>query len=179
VHPFQFVLLTLLVMTACVFHEFGHASAARYDGARPGTIGVGLCLSFPVFYTDVSDSYRLDRRGRLRTDLGVYFNAIAVVAAGMAYFATGFKPLLVFVVVFQLRSQPGFGVVRYPYPRLPARRGDPRARLDCVQCTGRSGPGIPGPGQPSRPGPAKLRCRFPSARFPGAINSRELAVADF
>ena len=28
-------------------------------------------------------------------------------------------------------------------------------------------------------GPAKLRCRFPSARFPGEINSRELAVADF
>ena len=94
-------------------------SAARYGGARPGTIGVGLYLAFPMFYTDVTDSYRLDRRGRLRTDLGgVHFNAIAVVAAGVAYFATGFKP-------------------------------------------------------------AKLRCRFPSARFPGEINSRELAVADF
>jgi putative peptide zinc metalloprotease protein len=116
VHPFEFLLLTGLVMAACVFHEFGHASAARYGGARPGTIGVGLYLAFPVFYTDVTDSYRLDRRGRLRTDLGgVYFNAIAVVAAGVAYFATGFTPLLVFVVVSQLQIL---------YQFLPAVRMD-------------------------------------------------------
>ncbi len=57
-----------------------------------------------MFYTDVTDSYRLDRRGRLRTDLGgVYFNAVAIVAAGLTYFATGFKPLLVFIVVSQLQ----------------------------------------------------------------------------
>jgi putative peptide zinc metalloprotease protein len=87
-----------------VFHEFGHAAAARFGGARPGAIGVGLYLAFPVFYTDVTDSYRLDRRGRLRTDLGgVYFNTVAIVAVGTIYFATGFKPLLVFVVVSQLQ----------------------------------------------------------------------------
>ena len=104
VHPWQFLLLTAMVLAACVFHEFGHATAARYGGARPGAMGVGLYLGLPVLYTDVSDSYRLDRRGRLRTDLGgVYFNAIAIVVAGVSYFATGFKPLLVFAAVSQLQ----------------------------------------------------------------------------
>jgi putative peptide zinc metalloprotease protein len=104
VHPWQFLLLTTLVLTACVFHEFGHATAARYGGAQPGAMGIGLYLGLPVLYTDVTDSYRLDRRGRLRTDLGgVYFNAIAVVVAAVGYFATGFEPLLVFAVVSQLQ----------------------------------------------------------------------------
>ena len=43
-------------------------------------MGAGLYLVWPAFYTDVTDSYRLDRGGRIRTDLGgLYFNAIVVV----------------------------------------------------------------------------------------------------
>ena len=39
-------------------------------------MGTGLYLVWPAFYTDVTDSYRLGRAGRLRTDLGgLYFNA--------------------------------------------------------------------------------------------------------
>ena len=42
-----------------------------------GRDGRGLYLVWPAFYCDVTDAYRLDRRGRLRTDLGgVYFNGI-------------------------------------------------------------------------------------------------------
>ena len=63
------------------FHEFGHASAARYGGSTPGAMGMGLYLVWPAFYTDVTDSYRLGRGGRVRTDLGgLYFNAIVAVA---------------------------------------------------------------------------------------------------
>ena len=45
---------------------------------------MGLYMVWPAFYTDVTDSYRLPRRDRLRVDLGgLYFNAIvAVVDAG-------------------------------------------------------------------------------------------------
>ena len=43
-------------------------------------MGAGLYLVWPAFYTDVTDSYRLGRAGRIRTDLGgLYFNAIVVV----------------------------------------------------------------------------------------------------
>lgn len=91
-----------LLILSMAFHECGHAAACRYGGARPGRIGVGIYLVFPAFYTDVTDSYRLSRGGRLRTDLGgVYFNALVALAAAGAYFATGYEPLLVVTVTQQ------------------------------------------------------------------------------
>ena len=64
-------------MLSAGVHEFGHAAACRYGGATPGGMGFGLYLVLPAFYTDVTDSYRLDRRGRLWVDLGgLYFNAV-------------------------------------------------------------------------------------------------------
>jgi putative peptide zinc metalloprotease protein len=95
----------LLGLLACValataFHEIGHATACRYGGAKPGVMGVGIYVVWPAFYTDVTDAYRLSRGGRLRTDLGgVFFNAVfALVSAGL-YFATGFEPLLLLVLL--------------------------------------------------------------------------------
>jgi putative peptide zinc metalloprotease protein len=79
-----------------LWHEFGHATACRYGGGRPGGIGAGVYVMFPAFYTDVTDSYRLDRKSRLRVDLGgVYFNAIFITAYGLAWALTGYVPLLV------------------------------------------------------------------------------------
>jgi putative peptide zinc metalloprotease protein len=97
--PSLALLLFVLAYASLAFHEFGHAAACRYGRGTPGAIGVGLYVVWPVFYTDVTDSYRFDKRGRLRTDLGgVYFNGIfAVVLAGL-YLATGFEPLLLAVL---------------------------------------------------------------------------------
>ncbi len=95
--------LVLLILAVTVlsagFHEFGHAAAARRGGATPGAMGTGLYLIWPAFYTDVTDSYRLGRGGRLRTDLGgLYFNAIVAVAIMGIWWATGFDALLLVVV---------------------------------------------------------------------------------
>ncbi|UUZ61245.1 nucleotide-binding protein [Nocardioides sp. B-3] len=69
------VIYALLTLAAPV-HELGHAAACRYGGAEPGEIGFGIYIVFPAFYTDVTDSYRPGRTGRVRTDLGgLYFNA--------------------------------------------------------------------------------------------------------
>ena len=77
------------------FHEFGHAAACRYGGATPGAMGTGLYLVWPAFYTDVTDSYRLGRAGRLRIDLGgLYFNAIVAVAMFVVWLVTGWDALL-------------------------------------------------------------------------------------
>ncbi|MFP5308998.1 MAG: hypothetical protein ACLGIR_05410 [Actinomycetes bacterium] len=66
-----------LSILSTAWHEVGHAAACRYGGATPGAMGAGLYLVWPAFYTEVSDSYRLDRLGRLRVDLGgLYFNAL-------------------------------------------------------------------------------------------------------
>lgn len=79
-----------LLTVAAVIHELGHATACRYGGARPGVIGVGVYLVFPAFFTNVTDSYRLGRAGRIRTDLGgLYFNCLCLIALGVAYLLTG------------------------------------------------------------------------------------------
>ncbi len=101
-HPDLLLLVTAMVLFSGFFHELGHATATRYGGGAPGAMGVGVYLAWPAFFTDLTDSYRLDRRGRLRSDLGgVYFNAVLIVAAGVAALTTGFAPLLVFMVLSQ------------------------------------------------------------------------------
>jgi putative peptide zinc metalloprotease protein len=97
--PTLILMLVGLTYASLAFHECGHAAACRRGGARPGAIGVGLYLVWPVMYTDVTDSYRLGRRGRLRTDLGgVYFNGIFALSLAIAYLLSGFEPLLLAVV---------------------------------------------------------------------------------
>lgn len=94
--PRLLLLVFALTLLSAGFHELGHAAACRYGGGRPGTMGVGLYLIWPAFYTDVSDAYRLDRGARLRVDLGgVYFNAVFAVGAFGLWAATGWEALLV------------------------------------------------------------------------------------
>jgi len=96
--------MTAAMVLSLAFHELGHAAACRYGGVRPGTIGVGIYLIWPAFYTDLTSTYRLGRIGRLRADLGgVYFNAIVALAAAGAYLVTRFEPVLLMVVIAQLQ----------------------------------------------------------------------------
>ncbi|MCH6472063.1 hypothetical protein [Sinomonas terrae] len=96
--------LFALMSVGALVHEVGHATACRYGGARPGVIGVGLYIIFPAFYTDVTDSYRLSRGGRIRTDLGgLYFHLWWVLGAGLGYLATGSPLLLLLVIMTQLQ----------------------------------------------------------------------------
>ena len=114
-HPNLFLLVTVLVIFSGFFHELGHATATRYGGGSPGVMGVGIYIAWPAFYTDLTDSYRLNRTGRLRADLGgVYFNAVLIVAAGVAYLMTGFGPLAVAIVVSQAMAMYQF----LPFIRL-------------------------------------------------------------
>jgi putative peptide zinc metalloprotease protein len=98
-NPALLLLIFAITILSAGFHEFGHAAAARRGGATPGAMGAGLYLIWPAFFTDVTDSYRLGRGGRLRTDLGgLYFNAIVAVAIMGIWWATGFDALLLVVV---------------------------------------------------------------------------------
>lgn len=98
-NPGLVLLILAVTILSAGFHEFGHAAAARRGGATPGAMGTGLYLIWPAFFTDVTDSYRLGRAGRLRTDLGgLYFNAIVAVATMGLWWATGFDALLLLVV---------------------------------------------------------------------------------
>ncbi len=101
--PVSILLIMGLGVLSCAFHEIGHAAACRYGGVRPGVMGCGIYVVWPAFYTDITESYRLGRCGRLRTDLaGVYFNGIFVVGLTLLYLWTGFEPLLVAVMYVNL-----------------------------------------------------------------------------
>jgi putative peptide zinc metalloprotease protein len=103
--PGMFLVFIAATFVGMAFHEFGHATACRYSGGRPGAMGVGVYIGWPAFYTDVSDAYRLNRRGRLRTDLGgIYFNAIFALMIAGAYLATGFAPLVVMSALTQVQA---------------------------------------------------------------------------
>lgn len=151
--PALLILVFAVTVVSAGFHEFGHAAAARYGGATPGVMGVGLYLVWPAFYTDVTDSYRLGRGGRIRTDLGgLYFNAIVAVAITGLWLWLRYDALLLVVAtqIIQMLRQlaplvrfDGYHVladltgVPDLYSRikpmllgvLPWRWGDPEARL--------------------------------------------------
>lgn len=98
--PAIVVPVVALVVLAAAWHEFGHAAGCAYGGARPGAMGAGIYLVYPAFYTDVTDSYRLGRAGRLRTDLaGVYFNCLFILAIAGLYAVTGWEALILIIVV--------------------------------------------------------------------------------
>ncbi|MBU4637176.1 biotin/lipoyl-binding protein [Pseudomonas chlororaphis] len=52
-------------------HEFGHAFMAKHAGCRVQSMGVAFMVLLPMFYTDVSDAWRVnDRRARLLIGAG-------------------------------------------------------------------------------------------------------------
>ena len=101
--PVDLLLVVGLSVASALFHECGHAAGCRRGGARPGRIGVGIYLVWPAFFTNVTDSYRLSRAGRLRTDLGgVYFNLIFILGLAGVYAATSSKILLLVIAATHL-----------------------------------------------------------------------------
>lgn len=72
-----FLLSYLLLPLIGFFHEFGHATASLKLNIRPKEIGLGLFLVFPVFYTDVSDIWKINKWKRVIVNFGgIYFQII-------------------------------------------------------------------------------------------------------
>lgn len=107
--PALTLLVLALIVAAGAFHECGHVAACRYGGARPGKMGVGIYLVWPALFSTVTDSYRLSRVGRLRTDLGgVYFNTVFMAVANVLYLYTGSPWLLVAIVAMHFETATQF-----------------------------------------------------------------------
>jgi putative peptide zinc metalloprotease protein len=98
--PGLLLVVFALGLASAGLHELGHAAGCRYGGVTPGGMGAGLYLVWPAFYTDVTDAYRLDRRGRLRVDLGgLYFNAVVAVITTGAWLLVRRDALLLLVAL--------------------------------------------------------------------------------
>ncbi|MGH3828601.1 MAG: hypothetical protein ACRDQX_15750, partial [Pseudonocardiaceae bacterium] len=107
--PALTLLVLALIVVAGAFHECGHVTACRYGGARPGVMGFGLYLVWPALYSTVTDSYRLGRAGRLRTDLGgVYFNAVFILGMSLVYLETSSPWVLVTIVALHIETATQF-----------------------------------------------------------------------
>jgi putative peptide zinc metalloprotease protein len=107
--PALTLLVLAMVLASAAFHECGHVSACRYGGAKPGVMGFGLYLVWPALYSTVTDSYRLSRVGRLRTDLGgVYFNTVFIAGMSVAYLNTPSPWLLAAIVLLHIETATQF-----------------------------------------------------------------------
>lgn len=85
----KFFLIVGLTMLLTLFHEFGHASALKYNGQQPGKIGIGLYFTRLVFFTDVSMAWKLSRKKRMTVNLGgFYFESLSVIVCYLIYLAT-------------------------------------------------------------------------------------------
>ncbi len=101
--PGQAAALLGLILAGGMIHELGHAAALRYGGGRVRGIGAGWYFVYPVFYTDVTDVYRLGRWGRVRTDLGgFYFHLLYTLGLIVAFQWSGAGVLLLAAVAVNL-----------------------------------------------------------------------------
>lgn len=101
--PGLLLALVGVLFVAGIFHEFGHAAALRYGGGRAREMGFGLYLVYPALYTDTTESYRLGRWARVRTDLGgFYFHLIFGAGLMYLFLLTGWEWLLVGVLLINL-----------------------------------------------------------------------------
>lgn len=67
-------ILLLFLIGSSLFHELGHATACQHFGIDHGGIGFGIYLNFPVFYTNVSKIWELNRSQRCIVNIaGIYF----------------------------------------------------------------------------------------------------------
>jgi len=92
---------TLALAALKSLHEFAHGCAAKTAGCRVPTMGVAFMVFCPVPYADVTDTWRLSRRERLRVSLaGVRFElAVAGIAlCGWALTPAGILNSLCFLL---------------------------------------------------------------------------------
>lgn len=81
--------LIIFIIASSFFHELGHASACKFYGLKHGGIGFALYLNFPVFYTNVTEIWKINRKSRCIVNLaGVYFQCIFLSALIIIYLMT-------------------------------------------------------------------------------------------
>jgi len=80
------ILIYCIILISAFCHEIGHASACHYFGAEHGDIGFGLYLVFPVFFTDVSDIWKIKRSERVIVDSGgIFFQGFFIIMIFILY----------------------------------------------------------------------------------------------
>lgn len=81
---FSIGLSWLMILLMAVFHELGHASACRRNGANVSEVGIGISSFRPVMYANVSGAWYLPKYQRIIVNLGgIYFQMIYAILFGV------------------------------------------------------------------------------------------------
>lgn len=74
---YEIITILILYVFSSFVHEVGHASACKSYNISHGEMGFGLYLNFPVFYTNVTEIWKLPRKQRIVINAaGIYFQLI-------------------------------------------------------------------------------------------------------
>lgn len=89
-HAGNVVLLTGCIAASKMFHELGHAVAARRNGVECHEMGVLLLAGLPTLYCDVSDAWMLPSRwSRIQISLGgIWFDLLTGGLAAATWLST-------------------------------------------------------------------------------------------
>ena len=93
----------LLFEFTSFLHEFGHSTACKKFGAKPGGIGFGFYYIIPVLFSDVSDAWKLDSKKRVIVNFaGIYFEIIFSSLSLLIYLFSSFDFFLIFPLLLLL-----------------------------------------------------------------------------
>ncbi|MFM2422450.1 MAG: hypothetical protein RL291_980 [Pseudomonadota bacterium] len=96
--------ITVSLFLIKAVHELGHAYAAHHAGVRVPAMGIAFMLGVPMFYTDVTDAWRLpDRARRLLIDSAGVLVEIAVAAIALVIWAL-LEPGVLRTIAFSLAT---------------------------------------------------------------------------
>lgn len=93
--------LVILILFIChLFHEVGHAMAAKAKQSSPGNIGFGFYFILPVFFVDLSDTWNISKKDRIIINLsGILFDYTIGFTFGILFFITSNNLFLVIQII--------------------------------------------------------------------------------
>ncbi len=69
----------IVIFFSGLFHEIGHSSGSLFYKIKPKGIGFGFFLIFPVFYSDVTKIWLINKKKRVIVNIaGVYFQLLFI-----------------------------------------------------------------------------------------------------
>jgi putative peptide zinc metalloprotease protein len=72
------ILVYLLLFVVLIAHELGHAIAARRYNTVTREIGLGLYYVMPVFYVDLNEVWKLDKKKRILINFSGIFSQLVI-----------------------------------------------------------------------------------------------------
>lgn len=93
--------LIFLILFIChLFHEVGHAMAAKAKQSSPGNIGFGFYFILPVFFVDLSDIWNIPKKDRIIVNLsGIFFDYLIGLCFGILFFISKNSLFLIIQII--------------------------------------------------------------------------------